>query len=226
MGTLSLSKAGRLFWLGRYTERVYAQLKETKKLYDAYVDGNEADYADFCTRVGIPNNYTSTANFCRKFMADRTNPCSLVSVLGYAYDNAIVLRETIGTETLSYVQLACNCMDKAIMGDTPEFDLQLVIDYIMAFRGCAEYSMNDETSRTMLRTGANLEKLDLMLRLDYPVEACRVECERLLNRLYKLPVHPAQDKLNALVDHALDQNKPDLSKWEMLACIEGLLPEI
>lgn len=55
MGTLSLSKMGRLFWLGRYTERVYTSLKLTRDILDADVDGTEADYAGYCRKTGIPN---------------------------------------------------------------------------------------------------------------------------------------------------------------------------
>lgn len=226
MGTLSLTKAGRLFWLGRYTERVYTSLKESKGIYDKMVDGEEADYAAYCTALGIPNTYTSTANFCRKYLADRSSPCSLVSVLGYAYDNAIVLRETIGTETFSYIQLACNAMEKSISGDYPELELQNVLDYIMAFRGSAEYSLMDETSRTILRTGANVEYLSLALRLKHPKEECRSECERLLNRLYKIPLSADEDRKLRLIDHALDETKPDLERLVMLDCVEHLFPEV
>ena len=226
MGTLSLSKAGRLYWLGRYTERVFTSLKETKVIYDAMVDGTETDYAAYCTKIGIPNVYTSTANFCRKYLADRSTPYSLVSVLGYAYDNAIVLRDTIGTETFSYIQLACNAMEKAISDDYPELDLQSVLDYIMAFRGSAEYSLIDETSRTILRTGANVEHLSLALRLDHPKAEYCIDCKRLLNRLYKIPLEPDKKRLSMLVDHVLDEQKPDLDRATMLDCVEHLFPEV
>ena len=54
MGIISLNKASRLYWLGRYTERVYTGLKKAKPIYDAGVDGREGDYADYCFRLGIP----------------------------------------------------------------------------------------------------------------------------------------------------------------------------
>lgn len=226
MGTLSLTKAGRLFWLGRYTERVFSSLKETKALYDAVVDGVEADYGKYCEKIGIPNVYSSTANFCRMYLADRNSPSSLVSTLGYAYDNAIVLRETIGTDAFSYIQMACNAMDRAISGDFPELELQGVLDYIMAFRGSAEYSLIDETSRTILRTGANVEHLSMALRLEHPKEECRTDCTRLLNRLYKIPLTTDQERVNRLVDDLLDDDSPELDRLTMLSCVEGLFPEV
>ena len=226
MGTLSLSKAGRLFWLGRYTERVYTSLKNTRPIYDCYVDGTEYDYAQYCTALGIPNVYTSTEDFCLRYLGDQSSPCSLVSLLYAAYDNAIVLRDTIGTDTFSYIQLACNAMEKALVSTHPEMELQWVLDDIMAFRGSAEYSLMDESSRTILRTGANLERLDLYLRLDYPPDVCRVECERLINRVYKIPLTPDQTNLGLLIDSVLDETKPELPPFELLRCVEGLFPEV
>ena len=44
MGTIGLSRTNRLFWLGRYLERVYTTLKATRGMFDAETDGAEADY--------------------------------------------------------------------------------------------------------------------------------------------------------------------------------------
>ena len=53
MGTIGLSRTNRLFWLGRYLERVYTTLKATRAMFDAETDGAEADYKDYCRRMGI-----------------------------------------------------------------------------------------------------------------------------------------------------------------------------
>ena len=108
MGIISLNKASRLYWLGRYTKRVYTGLKKAKPIYDAGVDGREGDYADYCFRLGIPGGYANTVDFCKRYFFDRNNPNSLASSLVYAYDNAVVLRDTLTTDTLSYNQLAMN----------------------------------------------------------------------------------------------------------------------
>ena len=101
MGIISLNKASRLYWLGRYTERVYTGLKKAKPIYEAAVDGREADYAAYCRGLGIPGGYADTADFCKRYFFDRNNPNSLASSLVYAYDNAVVLRDTLTTDTLS-----------------------------------------------------------------------------------------------------------------------------
>ena len=57
MGTIGLSRTNRLFWLGRYLERVYTTLKTTRGMFDAETDGAEADYKDYCRRMGIACRY-------------------------------------------------------------------------------------------------------------------------------------------------------------------------
>ena len=115
MGIISLNKASRLYWLGRYTERVYTGLKKVKPIYDAGVDGQEGDYAAYCRCLGIPGHYTDTVDFCKRYFFDRNDPNSLASSLAYAYDNAVVLRDTLTTDTLSYIQLAANAMERPPM---------------------------------------------------------------------------------------------------------------
>lgn len=54
MGTVTSNKTNRMYWLGRYLERVYTTLKATRPLFDAYTDDKEADFAAYCTALGIP----------------------------------------------------------------------------------------------------------------------------------------------------------------------------
>ena len=39
MDSITLSKQNRLFWLGRYSERVYTTLQFLLGQYDRYIDG-------------------------------------------------------------------------------------------------------------------------------------------------------------------------------------------
>lgn len=226
MGTVTLSKASRLYWLGRYTERVYTGLRCVKDIFDANVDGGEADYATYCRRMGIPCSYTDTADFCRRYFFDTANPNSLASSLVYAYDNAIVLRETLTTDTLSYILMALSAMDKAIESDTPAIPLQWVKDDIMAFRGSCDENIYDNNARQIIKLGASVERVDLYLRLGVDRAQTRREFEKLFNRLYKTQLAPDKEKLDLLVDALLDSDKPDLADWELIAALEGLFTEL
>ena len=61
-----------------------------------------------------------------------------------AYDNAIVLRENISTEALSYIQLAIYEMCKAKESSAPLFELQHVLDEILAFWGNIDDRIDSE----------------------------------------------------------------------------------
>lgn len=226
MGIISLNKASRLYWLGRYTERVYTGLKEVKPLYDVSVDGGEVDFAQYCRKLGIPGDYQSTADFCRRYFFDRNNPNSLTASLVYAYDNAIVLRDTLTTDTLSYIFMAISAMEKASQSDTPGVQLQWVLDDIMAFRGSCEENIYDEEIRSMIKLGVSVERVDLYLRLGEEPDKTRREFERLFNRLYKTQLQPDRNRLEFLVDALLDSSKPDATPYELLSALEGLFLDL
>lgn len=226
MGTITLSKANRLFWLGRYLERVYTAIKATRPLFDAYTDGVEGDYTGYCRALGIPEDYKDTADFIRRYYFDSENPSSIAASLGYAYDNAIVLRETLSTETLAYVQMAVSAMDLAAQSAGPGVELQWVLDDIMAFRGSCEEKIDEENSRDIIKTGASLERVDLYLRLGYEEGLCAKEFGRLFNRLYKAQLNPDKERLNILVDAMLDNSKPNPPVSVLVTAVEGLFPGV
>ena len=101
MGIVSVEQADHLYWLGRYSERVYTTLRYYFQRFDEMIDETIDSYEKYCTSVDIPNIYTSKEDFLRRYPFDEGNPDSIVSNLNRAYDNAIVLRETIGSEALS-----------------------------------------------------------------------------------------------------------------------------
>ena len=226
MGTLSLSKMGRLFWLGRYMERTYTTIRAIKPIADPYVDGREGDYAEYCRRLSIANTFSNTAEFLSGYLFDSANPNSVVSSLHYAYDNAIVLRETISSETLSYIHMAMYAMKLASQSEAAEVELQWVLDDIMAFRGSCCEQIADDVSRNIINTGTSVERVDLYLRLGYDRAVVKTEMEKLLNRLYKSQMEPDRARLNALVDMALDKDVPSISVAEQIACVEGLFPNV
>ena len=105
MGIISIEQTNRLYWLGRYTERTYTTLRLYMKSYDSMLDDLPGGYQEYCRRLEIPNIYGSKENFIRSYAYDKVNMNSIVSNLIRAYDNAIVLREEIGSEALAYIQL-------------------------------------------------------------------------------------------------------------------------
>ena len=141
MDTVTLSKQNRLFWLGRYAERVYTTTQYMMKQYDRLIDGETVDYETFCQKMGIPCAYDSGDDFCRRYLFDSTSPYSVQSGVEAMLGNGMVLRETITSPTLAYLQMAHSAMELAARSEAPGVELQWVLDDIMAFRGSFDDSV-------------------------------------------------------------------------------------
>ena len=185
MGIITLEKSNNLLWLGRYTERVHTTLKYYIEATDRMVDRDPDYYAIFCEKVGIPDIYGSREAFWTRYPFDTDDPNSIFSNLYRAYDNAIVLRDYIGTETMAYIQLALDDIKRANREDTFLADLMLVIDHILAFWGCVNDLIIDEPTRNIIKLGKGIERLDLYLSLDRPAADIRREYGRMKQFLRK-----------------------------------------
>ena len=195
MGIITLEKSNNLFWLGRYTERVHTTLKFYLKGTDKMIDSDPGYYAVYCQKVGITNIYCSRENFVRTYPYDETDPNSIISNLNRAYDNAIVMRDYIGTETMAYIQLAIDDIKHAEKSGSPLADLMLVIDHLLAFWGCVNDIIDDEQIRNIIKLGKGIERLDLYLSLDKSEFEIKKEFRRMKQFLSKSHMHYDSDTL-------------------------------
>jgi len=204
MGIISLEQTNRLYWLGRYSERVYTTIRLYSKCYDAMIDDIGENYASFCKMLEIPNIYQSKEDFNQRYGFDETDPNSILSNLIRAYDNAIVLREEIGSETLSYIQLAIYAINKAKISRAPLLELQNVQDNILAFWGIADDFIESETIRNIIRTGKRVERIDLYARLKIGARELKSELRRMHTRLVSSGMSYDQaclDFLSSAIEH-------------------------
>ena len=220
MGIISLEHTDQLYWLGRYSERVYTTIRIFSKCYDTMLDEIEEEYDSFCRRLDIPNIYHSSEDFVRRYCFDETDPNSIYSNLLRAYDNAVVLREEIGSETLSYVQLALYEMQKARLSEAPLIEMQRIIDNIVAFWGMADDSIADENVRNIIKTGKRVERIDLFGRLHFPSEDMLREIYRLGSRISKTRINYAPDRMAYLLELS---RADDLCYPEIVRTVEALI---
>ena len=179
------------------------------------------DYPAICRSLGIPCPYTGSEDFCHRYLFDRTDPGSVISSVDNMLGNGMVLRETISTPTLAYLQMASSAMDLAEKSDSPRLELQWVQDDIMAFRGSFDDSVDTETARNITKCGSSVERISLMLRLDTAGdEALRRELQKLLNRLYKTDLTADQDALEVVTQKAMGGAEVERSR--LLSSVEGL----
>ena len=111
-------------------------------------------------------------------------------------------------------------MEMASRSEAPAVELQWVLDDIMAFRGSFDEAVDHEGVRNITKTGGTVERLSLMLRLDWQPERLRQEMRKLLNRLYKTDLVTDPEALKTITDYAVEE--ADIPKPELLRCVEGL----
>ena len=224
MGTFTLSKTNRLYWLGRYVERAYIAIELMEKAYDVSIDGPSFDYAGYCSRLNIPSDYDNVNQFLRSYLFDPENPDSAAAALNHAFDNAVVLRETLGSMTLSYLQLAKNVMDGANVSMAPMLDLQTVRDYLMAFKGCVDDLIRDEDSRMIVKIGTTVEHIDMSLRLEHELDDLQRRLGRLSSRLQRTHMRRDGKYVRLLLDLIPDP-QPIENRDILLECMENLFPD-
>lgn len=164
MDIISLNRVNNLIWLGRYSERVYTTIKTFFYEYDKMLD-DPYFYIQYCERFQIPNIYDNQEDFIEKYILDDNDTNSIISNLYRAYDNCLVLRNEIGTETITYLEMALNNLKDIKDFDSFILDLQVVIDYILAFWACLSDTVENYEVKTVVKLGRRIERLDLYLRL-------------------------------------------------------------
>ena len=183
MGTLTIGRSDNLFWLGRYIERAYQSIQLYMIGYDRMIDIDEQYYKTICEQMNIPELYGSREAFIEQYAFDKKNPYSIIASVERAYDNAMVMRDEISSNTLSYIHMIQGRMKKAAASESPVYYLQQVLDNILAFWGCLDDEIYDESIRNTVKCGKRVERLDIYLRLKKPKEELNREVRRLMQRI-------------------------------------------
>lgn len=207
MGIKSVINADRLYWLGRYSERVYTTVKLFSLSFDSLIERFGGDHASFCETLEIPNIYADKDDFIAKYAFSLEDPNSIVSNLTRAHDNAIELREEIGSEALSFIQMAVYEMQRAKDSDNPLIHFMKVTDYLLAFWGIVDDQIDDENTRNIIKVGKRVERLDLCARLHRDHTAIVREVQRLAGRI---------DRTDLIYNREVIENLKALSSAEEL----------
>ena len=125
-------------------------------------------------------NYSTNDEFTLGMLYDENNPSSVISAQKCAMDNAILLREDIMSETLSYLEMSVALMRKCKeIADKQLTSLQSVIDWSLAFWGSAEQRIQNHRALNIMMIGRNVENLDMLIRFGYPYRRIALAYESL-----------------------------------------------
>lgn len=208
---ISATKANRLYWLGRYECRVYLTLHQLNKCFDEMIDGEPDDYTEFWSKLDATGIYKTNEEFTFGMLYDDTNPCSVLSAQKFAMDNAILLREDIMSETLSYLEMSVALLKKCKQEATVNIShLQPVIDWALAFWGSAEQRLQNHKALNIMMIGRNVENLDMLLRFGYPYRRIALAYDS-LKRYCRDMTGSLDDNISSQLDALITADKFDLS---------------
>lgn len=202
---ITADRANRLFWLGRYAERVYISLHLLRRYYDIVLDGDTKDLHEYYECLGIGGD--TTREFQLSQLYDLNNICSIATSLSLAGDNAIVLRHDITSESMSYIQMSQALLEEcSLLKEKNITRLQPVTDYMLAFFGSIDERVFDNRIRKFLKIGKLVENIDLHIRFNYPFFRIEEAYLKLKEYIAKIDF-VADDKTIAKLDDLLTEDK-------------------
>lgn len=200
---ISAVKANSLFWLGRYEERVYITLHLLRKCHDKMIDGELEDYWPIWQKLDTTGAYQTIEEFTFGIMYDDTNPSTVMAAQTKAMDNAILLREDILSETLSYLEMSLALLKECRKKQEKNvICLQPVIDWSLAFWGSAQQRLQNHKALYIMSIGRNVENMDMLLRFDYSYERVVLAYDSLKRYCKQMPNIIDEDiegELNSLI---------------------------
>ena len=224
---ISATKANSLYWLGRYEERVYITLHLLRKCHDKMIDGELEDYWPIWQKLDTAGVYKTNEEFTLGIMYDDTNPSTVIAAQTKAMDNAILLREDIMSETLSYLEMSLalirECREKQ---EKNVICLQPVIDWSLAFWGSAEQRVQNHKALYIMMIGRNIENMDMLLRFDYGFERVALAYDSVKHWVHQLP-DLADENIEEQLDSLIVQERFNLNdveyKYKLLKFINQLV---
>ena len=219
LALVTASKADNLYWLGRYTERVFTTLNQFFPFYDRVMDTDVDAFRPFARALDLPEDFEDFDAFIHSFLYDEKNPDSVRSAIVYAFNNAVILRPELSSRLLQQVELAMSSIVEAAERGTSEADIfkhRDIADNMLAFWGGVENSSVDPTLKSFIFVGKYLERLDLYTRFGYSMDELKAPLSKLANYILPLEGLPVPqcfvDGLRWLVGQLPDRGYADLAE--------------
>lgn len=199
-----------------------------RKVYDKMIDGQPEDYEQFWHKLDMTNSYGSTGEFTLGMLYDEENPGSVTSSLNRAMDNAIMLREDIKTETMSYIEMSIALMrSSSTCAENNITNLQNVTDWMLAFRGSLAQRVEEPKVLALVAIGQIVEKMDIMLRFSYSYDRIAKQYYMLQNWAKELPELLDKDNDSEIMEMLKPENyarADEAYRWKLCGLVNRTLP--
>lgn len=208
LALVTASKADNLFWLGRYTERVYTTLTRFFPFYDRVMDTNVDAFRPLAEALDLPTGFTDFDDFVSSFLYDQQDPNSVRFAVQAAFNNAVILRPELTSDLLQFIELAVNSVAMAADNANKAENLYRqrdVAEYMLTFWGGVENSAVDPTLKAFIFLGKYLERLDLYTRFSIPKDLLDAPMEKLKTQVVVLEGFPMPECVSGSVRWLVEQ---------------------
>ena len=152
------------------------------------IDGELEDYLPIWRNLDTTGAYQTIEEFTLGIMYDDSNSSTVMTAQTKAMDNAILLREDILSETLSYLEMSLALLKECKKKQEKNvICLQPVIDWSLAFWGSAQQRLQNHKALYIMSIGRNVENLDMQLRFDYSYERVALAYDSLKRYCKQMP---------------------------------------
>lgn len=223
---ISVNTAQRLYWFGRYVQRMETMLKEILYSYDNVIDRDFEDGQKLYRKLGIEIEYTGAIDFLYQAVYGNYDG-SIMQMIGWARENAIETRYLLDNRGFAILNKIYN---QLILGrDRPVSPayLEEMIDDCSLILGIFSSELDRTQAYQMIRFGQQIERFDLILRLFQSIELVSADIDminaiaRQLNRNYRSinvttsSIPKFLQFLNGVVDRVIQKD----------VCSAALIPE-
>ncbi|MFT8639520.1 MAG: circularly permuted type 2 ATP-grasp protein [Bifidobacterium sp.] len=179
---VTAAKADNLYWLGRYTERVFTTIGQFFPFYDLVMDTQVEAFKPFAHALDLPEDFDDFDAFIHSFLYDEHNPNSVRCAMQSAFNNAVVLRPELGSNLVQYVEMAVNTITDAAHSGLKSDNIYRqrdIGDHMLSLWGGVENSALDPVLKSFLFIGKYLERIDLYTRFGLPEASLEAPLKKL-----------------------------------------------
>ena len=176
---ISPKTAENLYWMGRYIQRAETMTRLVISLFDKILDEDFDDAKNFYARLGIALNYDSSQAFLRQSVFE-VEHASLISVIQYARENAILTRSHLSNRMFSRINALYLAYQKAKEERMVSlFWLESTLKELDAIWGNLDLTLIEAKETPFIKLGKVIERMDLNIRLFDSIEATLLDVEKL-----------------------------------------------
>lgn len=176
---ISPKTAENLYWMGRYIQRAETMTRLVISLFDKILDEDFDDAKNFYARLGIALHYDSSQAFLRQSVFEVAH-ASLISVIRYARENAILTRSHLSNRMFSRINALYLAYQKAQDERVVSlFWLESTLKELDAIWGNLELSLVEAKESPLIQLGKIVERMDLNIRMYDSIEAALLDVEKL-----------------------------------------------